>query len=75
MPLGYMQLWGTSEELHYAYSTNFRAVRTHPWCNIDTVLVQHGAFMQLLAGQHKIFSWCLFLLMTFHCFWSGCWYP
>lgn len=55
MPLGYMQLWGTSKELHCAFPTDFRSVRTSPWCNIDAVLVQYGAFMQLLAGQHKIF--------------------
>lgn len=56
MPLGYTQFWGTSKELHCAYLTDFRTVRIQSWCDIDSVLVQYGAFMQLLVKWHNIFS-------------------
>lgn len=53
MLLGYIQLWRTSSELHWLYLTDFSSVRRQSWCDVDSVLMQWGAFVQLLARRHN----------------------
>lgn len=52
MLLGYRQLWRTSNKLHWVYLTDFSSVRSS-WCDVDSVLMQCGAFVQLLVRWHN----------------------